>query len=253
MHGGAIKSILYLGAIKAFTEAGIDFDLIGGLSGGSIVASGYALHKDIDKLIDLLSQFQVLHLLDLNPRDGYSVVDTDKLEHLLDKCLDSKTFADLQIPCIIFATDLETGQSVVLDKGPLAKAVTASCSLPPLLHAYKGYPGKEYVDGGFSAYYKASYFRQRGANIVIGMDCSRYKSHSHNLMNDAFNAINTSIVNIEHFEAQHDPVDYSFVLESDILGVNPFSLDKHRDELVEQGYTQTLQHIPRIQEIIKSK
>ena len=59
----------------------------------------------------------------------------------------ARSFSDLEIPLRVIATDLDTGEEVVLARGPLKPALLASTALPgvfPIVH----HDGRRLVDGG---------------------------------------------------------------------------------------------------------
>jgi NTE family protein len=58
------------------------------------------------------------------------------------------SFDNLPIPFRAMATDLETGKSVILDKGDLANAIRASIAIVPLFSPVE-IDGRLYVDGGY--------------------------------------------------------------------------------------------------------
>src|SRR5690606_28907125 len=59
-------------------------------------------------------------------------------------------FDQLSIPLRLVATDLETGDAVILDSGDLVEAVMASCALPGLLPPVD-VQGAHLIDGGLVA------------------------------------------------------------------------------------------------------
>ena len=76
------------------------------------------------------------------------------------------TFDDLAIPFRAVATDIETGQKVVLDRGELAGAMRASMSVPAVFAPYS-LNGKLLVDGGMSDNVPIDVARELGAEVVI--------------------------------------------------------------------------------------
>jgi NTE family protein len=67
------------------------------------------------------------------------------------------------------ATDIETGQQVVLDKGHLSKALIASSAFPSIFAPVE-LDGKLLVDGGVSNNFPVDEIRKLGAEIIIGVD-----------------------------------------------------------------------------------
>jgi NTE family protein len=86
--------------------------------------------------------------------------------------LADKTFADLKIPFAAVATDLDTGEEVVYQTGPLRQAVQASMSIPGFLPPVQ-YRGRRLVDGAVLAPVPVQACRNMGAEIVIAVDVSQ--------------------------------------------------------------------------------
>ncbi|MBT8259868.1 MAG: patatin-like phospholipase family protein, partial [Bacteroidia bacterium] len=78
-------------------------------------------------------------------------------------------FENLPIPFFCIATDIETGDQVILDKGSLPLAISASGSLPSLFQPiYIG--DKIYTDGGVVNNYPVEELRAKGMDLIIGVD-----------------------------------------------------------------------------------
>lgn len=82
-----------------------------------------------------------------------------------------KDFNKLPIPFRCIATDLSTGQAVVLDSGELVSAVRASMAIPSVFTAVN-YDGKLLVDGGVVRNFPVKDVKEMGAQIVIGSNVS---------------------------------------------------------------------------------
>jgi NTE family protein len=70
---------------------------------------------------------------------------------------------------IVVATNLSTGSEIVFEKGKIASAVRASCSVP-LVFKPKKYRDHYLVDGGLSNPVPCDVLRKKGADIVIGVN-----------------------------------------------------------------------------------
>ena len=82
---------------------------------------------------------------------------------------DSINFNTLPIPFACIATDLATGEEVVLDHGSLPLAMRASMAIPGFFAPVE-IDGKVLVDGGVVNNFPVDVAKKRGANIVIGVD-----------------------------------------------------------------------------------
>lgn len=78
-------------------------------------------------------------------------------------------FQKLPIPFFCIATDVETGKEVILDKGNLAKAITASGAFPSLFQPVE-IDGQLLIDGGVVNNYPIDELRAKGMDIIIGVD-----------------------------------------------------------------------------------
>lgn len=82
---------------------------------------------------------------------------------------DVKDFDELPIPFRAVATDIETGDAVILDHGDLSEAILASMTIPGVF-APVSRDGKLLVDGGMASNLPVEVVRAMGADIVIVVD-----------------------------------------------------------------------------------
>lgn len=146
LSGGGIKALCHVGVLKAFDEQGRRPDILAGVSAGAVVAALYADGYAPDSIVSLFKHYGLMDVLSLDwPQGG--LLSMNGFKSLLDTLLTAENFEDLAIPVKVVATDLDRGQSVVFDKGPLVEALVASCSVPILFSPYV-INGVNYVDGG---------------------------------------------------------------------------------------------------------
>lgn len=200
LSGGGAKGLAHIGALKVIEEAGIKVDYIGGTSMGAIVgalyASGYSAHEldSIFKKTDFTDLIQ-----DNVPRGAktfYEKEDSERyalslpftnfkvsfppaisggqniynmLVQLLFHVKDIQDFRKLPIPFLCIATNVETGEEVLLDKGYLPEAIVASGTFPSLFEPSE-IDGDILIDGGVVNNYPIDQVRAMGADIIIGVD-----------------------------------------------------------------------------------
>jgi NTE family protein len=80
-----------------------------------------------------------------------------------------KTFDELHLPCSTVATDIESGERVAIQAGPLDMAFRASCSLPMVVSPLF-YQEKTLVDGGMVDPVPAEVVKAMGADICIAVN-----------------------------------------------------------------------------------
>ena len=200
LSGGGAKGLAHIGVLKVIDSLGIKIDYIGGTSMGAIVggmyASGYT-GKQLDSIfktltIDDLVQDNIPRkskiLINKRNDDIYALVlpfKNLKLEtpNALSKGLynfnflskisyhvrNIRDFKKLPIPFFCMATDIETGQQVVLDKGVFPQALVASSSIPSIFYPIE-IDGKLLIDGGVTNNYPVEKLRELGADFIIGVD-----------------------------------------------------------------------------------
>ncbi|MFL5296377.1 MAG: patatin-like phospholipase family protein [Phenylobacterium sp.] len=199
LSGGGAMGIAHVGAIQELERLGIRPDLLVGTSMGSIVGGLYAsglsgaeLQRavetmDWDAIFDTsppragLSYRQKSQQADFPVKASIGVANgrlqapegliSDanlllQLRRLLNVRGAVPSFDDLPIPFRAVATDIETGQKVVIDRGELAGAMRASMSVPGVFAPYR-LDGRLLVDGGMADNVPIDVARDLGADIVI--------------------------------------------------------------------------------------
>jgi NTE family protein len=174
LGSGGAKGFAHLGALKAFEENGIKFDLVAGTSIGSVigafVAEGYS-STDIFELIKRVDFGSVASSFALS-------MNTSAIFEIIDNGLGSLTFEQMKKPFRAVATELETGEEKVFSSGSVAKAVCASSSIPPFFKPVL-IDGVSYIDGAYTNSVPADVVRDLGADYVIAIDLStREKKYS---------------------------------------------------------------------------
>lgn len=200
LSGGGAKGMAHIGFLKVMEEAGIRPDYITGTSMGSLVGALYALGysaTEIEKIAlrqdwELLLSNQVplsqiameekdyygRYLLEL-PVDNFKIgfpsglIEGQALNNLLIRLTRGahsiQNFNNLPIPFACVATDLATGEKVVLRKGFLPEALRASMAIPTVFTPVK-IDGSVLVDGGLVQNFPVQEALDMGADFVIGVN-----------------------------------------------------------------------------------
>src|SRR5690606_17230459 len=95
---------------------------------------------------------------------------------------------ELDIAFAAVATDLDTGEEVVLDEGPVGLAVRASAAFP-VVFAPVRHGERRLVDGGLVNNLPTTVVRRLGADVVIAVDVAstwRYDESPKSLLDLAF-------------------------------------------------------------------
>jgi len=170
LSGGGLRGLAHLGVLQVLEEAGIPVDVAAGTSMGGIVAGLYAAGVPVQ---DLVSVGKKLGIMDFASPDGrwQGLFGHKKLAQFLADLLGAQdiTFEDLRIPAAVVAADVETGELVVLDEGPLIPALLATSAFP-IVFSPMYYRGRWLIDGGTLNNLPVDVVRQMGADRVIGVD-----------------------------------------------------------------------------------
>jgi NTE family protein len=204
LSGGGARGSAHIGVLKMLEEYHVPVDLIVGTSMGSIVGGLYAAgwsSEEIEERVTTLDWGSVfvdrldrndetfrrkeedlrfliplkMRFKDWKPYLPSAVVGGQNLELLFQsfeiEATGEDNFDQLPIPYRAVASDLATGQAVVIDKGSLSLAMRASMALPGIFPPVE-LDGKELADGGMAANFPIRIARALGAEIIIGVDIS---------------------------------------------------------------------------------
>ncbi len=147
-------------------RAGAKFDVIAGTSMGAILGAVYAAGAGAEELYDLVVRTNWRDVVDLSLKAG--LLKGDRLEGFLGKILPA-TFEELRLPLAVVATDIESGEEVVLSEGDLLAAVRASASFPGAFEPVH-IQGRTLADGGIVNNLPISAANWLGANRIIASD-----------------------------------------------------------------------------------
>ena len=202
LSGGGAKGIAHIGILKALDSAGLKVDYITGTSMGAILGALYSVGysgKQIEELVKgidwdvLFSNNIPLRALSMEEKEQYSRFAIElpfidgkirlqtglingqelnfKFSELFFHVYDVHDFDHLPIPFKCMATDLETGQLVVLDAGDIISALRATMAIPSVFSAVSR-DDKKLVDGGLVRNFPVKNVKEMGADIVIGSNVS---------------------------------------------------------------------------------
>lgn len=152
LGGGTARGLAHIGALQVLEERGLAPSCVAGTSYGAIIGAFYALGLpalEIERIVRQQNSGEIwAQGIDFGLHRG-AVIHGRRLARWLDrKFFHGASFDDCEIPFAIATTDLETGERVVLDQGPIAVAVQASCALPGVFAPVE-LAGRVLVDGGF--------------------------------------------------------------------------------------------------------
>ncbi|MFM0648585.1 patatin-like phospholipase family protein [Paraburkholderia bryophila] len=173
LGGGAARGFAHIGVIKALEARNIKVDLVAGTSAGSVVGALYASGMNGFALNKLALTMDEASISDwAMPFRTRGFLQGIALQNYLNTTLNNRPIEKMVKPLGVVATDLNSGQPILFQRGNTGIAVRASCSVPSIFEPVK-IGGHEYVDGGLVSPVPASFARKMGADFVIAVDISQ--------------------------------------------------------------------------------
>ena len=171
LGGGGARGIAHLGVWQRLVELGVEPHCIAGTSIGAIAGATIAAGR-VDEALKWCAESDWKKL----PKLFFDIHFTAKalmkgtrVEKLLAEIVGAKTFAALSTRFAAVATDLNTGERIVMRDGDLLSAVRASMSIPGVFRPVER-DGRILVDGQLVDPIPVAACRAMGAEKVIAVD-----------------------------------------------------------------------------------
>lgn len=193
MGGGGARGFAHVGMIMALQEGGVQPQLVAGTSMGSVAGAMFAVGQDMPRLAEVLGTLDLHQIFGLSESYRRMLERTIgeevltqltgtswreqppqrllRLCQLLNLLCKGKSFQDLSIPFACVAADVDTGEEVIIQSGPLYRGVAASAALPGVFHPAP-WKGRYLIDGGVINNLPADVVLSMGASIVVAVDVS---------------------------------------------------------------------------------
>jgi len=172
LGGGAARGLAHIGVLSVLQEEGIPIDIISGTSAGAVIGALYAYGIDsngIRNFVRGLTRKRLISLTDLIPsRSG--LIQGEKIKDLLEDAIGTDImFTDLKIPFACIATDIMTGEEVVINQGSVLDGIRASISIP-LIFSVATWNSRYLVDGGLVNPVPVSTLQRMGADFILAVN-----------------------------------------------------------------------------------
>jgi NTE family protein len=200
--GGSARGFAHVGVIRWFEEHRIPIDVVAGTSMGGLIGGGFASGMSSEELARLLADTDWTQMFgassyrfknirrkqdardypsyfEFGLKSGFrfppSLNNGQQVDLLLAGLMasyaDLASFDDLPTRFRCVAVDLLSANQVVIDRGPLDKALRATMSLPGVFPPVE-LDGRLLVDGGAMNNVPADVARDMGADVVVAVDVS---------------------------------------------------------------------------------
>lgn len=266
LSGGGAMGFAHLGILEFLEKNGLKVDYIAGTSMGSIVGGLYCSGMSVEEIKQMANEIDWDNIFEDKPERKYisfykkeesqkyffdlelgvkkngffsppGLSSGQRLSLVLAsktiKACKYKTFDDFPIPFRAVATDIVTGEKVVIGKGSLANAMRASMAVPMVFMPIE-IDGRLLVDGGLVENLPVQTVKDMGADIIIAIDVSEPlldRSEIKGILSVAAQTI--KIYGLRSSQESAKLAD--LVIHPDLTGLSPVDFKKV-DEFAKRGF-----------------
>lgn len=169
LGSGALHGWTHVGIVRGCARLGLKPQSIAGSSAGAVVGALWAAGLDAQEIAAIAQRLDWQHapgalsaLLGARRRN-------DALRDEVDRAVGGRRIGELPVRFAAAASDALTGDSVVLDSGPVGLAVEASCAVP-VRNEPVPIGNRQLFDGGLTAPVPVALARRLGAQRVVAVD-----------------------------------------------------------------------------------
>ena len=257
LGGGAARGLAHIGVLEVLQREGIPIDMIAGTSIGGLVGAFCARGQDFGRLKDMAVKINLVKMLSLAdlalPKSG--LFGGKAVISMLEKMMGNDVkFDELPIPLALVATDIITGEEVVIDRGSVLEGVRATISIPGIFTVAKR-QGRYLVDGGLVNPVPVSVLKDMGADFIIAVNVmpdvgDRVRHLKKEGKKDwkepnIFNVILQSLYIGTYIIAKASTEGADIVITPDTAHISPGDFH-HARECIEEGEIATREAMPEI-------
>jgi NTE family protein len=250
LGGGGARGFAHVGVIRVLEDAGVPLELVVGTSVGSLVGAFYAGPTNSYALEAMARQLDRSDFFDFSVGPavfGTGLASGRRLERFVRRHLGVETFEALRIPFAAVATDLDTGEPVVLREGDVARAVRASSAIPGVFEPVE-LGDRLLVDGAVAQNLPVKVARAMGADVVIAVDVTAIEGEARpeNFVEVILRAVNIVV----HGEVEDARRDADVLLTPAVGGVGFIEFDR-KGEAMAAGVEAARAALPRIRAAVE--
>lgn len=171
LSGGGARGFAHLGVLRAFADAGVAIDMVGGCSMGAIVAAGAAMLWDAHEAEPRFRRAFV----ETNPVNDFTLplvalTAGRRVTRRLREAFGERRIEDLWLPYFCVSTNLTRGTLAVHRRGDLWQWLRASVAIPGVMPPWVNPEGEVFADGGVLDNLPVTPMRELGRGPVIAVD-----------------------------------------------------------------------------------
>ncbi len=242
LGAGSARGFAHIGVLKSLDQAGIKADMIAGASAGALAGVFYAAGYTPWQMEEVALKVRDVDVADFSTASKRGMFAGEAMQRLVNEYCKGAKLEQLKLPYAAIATNLKSGDSVMLRLGDTGMAVRASCSIPGVF-VPAVIDGQELVDGGLTSPLPVKEARSLGADFVIAVDVGSKPQN------------NTSAglyeVLLQSFEIMGRALTNAAATQADIL-IRPDTIRysstdfSARKDIIQAGYEATQKMLPQI-------
>lgn len=229
LGGGAAKGFAHIGVIKSLESHGFQPDILVGTSAGSVVAALYAAGFGGFELQRIALAMEEKAFSDWTiPNRGF--IKGEALQNFINEAVGNRPIEQFTRKLAIVATDLQSGELVVFERGDTGLAVRASSSVPGVFQPVK-FNSREYVDGGLVSPVPVKTARDLGADVIVAVNISDRPKLSR--LKDTIDVMMQTFTIMGGIIADKELVFADVVVEPDISALNSANFESRNQAIIE--------------------
>ncbi|MGY5353672.1 patatin-like phospholipase family protein [Wenyingzhuangia sp. IMCC45467] len=238
LGGGAVLGAAHVGVLKAIEELGLNIQWISGTSIGAMVAALYAFDNNCEKVKDIALEISWKDITSLSI-SKFGLMSNTKIAHFMEQNIGNVNIEDAKIPLAILATNIATGERVILKKGNVAKAVMASSCIPGI---FKPIIINDImlVDGAVSENVPVSPLQEMNATTIIAVDLNA--KHMYGKPENMIEVLQNSFHFTLEAAARVQTQEADVLITPDLSSYDRYHTSQTQS-LIEKGYIETLRHL----------
>jgi NTE family protein len=247
LGGGFARGFAHLGVLQVLEQNHIPIACIAGTSVGSILGAAYASGAPLARIIATCRTLKFRDIGSWRP-SRLGIASNHRLGDLIARVFDSQQFEDLLIPMAVVATDLNTGEPVVLTHGNLVDAIRASCAFPGLFEPVR-IGTRCLADGGLVAPVPTVAARKLGAEFVLGVSVG-IQDGDRGTPTNIFQVVARAVSAAQKHQLEVWERHADLVIRPDVQSFAWDAFDR-ADEAIEAGAAVARRALPRIQKYLE--
>ena len=248
LGGGGTRGYAHLGAIKAFEEYGIKFNVVAGASVGSLVGAMYCSGLSFKEMYKISKTLQPKEIR--KSKFGFMPSNTDGLQNFINNNIFIKRLEDMPTKLWVVAVDLKTGEEIDFTTGEVAPILAGSCAVPAIFVPVD-YENYCLIDGGVMNNIPANLLREDGCDVVITIDVNSTRGAG----TTSKKTLDTIMASFGIMIKNNSKSGYTYsdlIIQPNIKKYKSTKIDG-ADEMIEEGYSACIKAMPKIMELLNRK